>query len=100
MGEGNFRYVQTSYCPPYDWSCIRSPKGRRPCARTTTFKIPTKPVVAKQPIQLGLGWPRGGLPRNNKTQFNSRALKEVTPMLGAIGVLINGVAINAVGGKL
>lgn len=93
--DDNFLYVQTSYCPPYDWSCLKSPKGRRPCARAQTFKIPKNPSVAKSPIALGLGWPRGG-PKDPLTKLR---LDEVTPMLGAIGVLVNGVSLNGVASK-
>lgn len=88
-----FRYVQTSYCPPYDWSCVSNQHGRRPCARQQTFKIPLNPRPTADPILLGLGWQAG-------KALDYVALNDGRPMLGPIGVLVNGVALNGVATKL
>lgn len=51
-------------------------------------------------MQLGLGWPKGGLARKDSASFNKEDLNTVKPMLGAIGVLVNGVSLNGVASKL
>eukprot|EP00933_Yihiella_yeosuensis_P034961 TRINITY_DN28458_c0_g1_i1.p1 TRINITY_DN28458_c0_g1~~TRINITY_DN28458_c0_g1_i1.p1 ORF type:complete len:340 (-),score=64.90 TRINITY_DN28458_c0_g1_i1:63-1082(-) len=106
--DGLFRYIQTSYCPPYDWSCLANPKGRRPCTRWKTFKIPVYPGPASgEKVSLGLGLKRGqekaassstGVPNPNLP--GSPVKGTAPPMLGAIGVLVNGVVLNAVATKL
>jgi len=112
--DGAFRYVETSYCPPYDWSCLSNQKARRPCARKQTFKIPLEPTPpAAEGIPLGLGWPRaspapaGAASADVPTSAEAlNALPsavlggDVRPMLGAIAVLLNGVALNGVATKL
>merc|ERR1712100_673335 len=71
----------------------------RPCMRTVTFKIPLRPTVAPNPIPLGLGWPRKGPFRPGRQPPRVREFGTVQPMLGAIGVLVNGVALNGVASK-
>eukprot|EP00930_Biecheleria_cincta_P072368 TRINITY_DN59775_c0_g1_i1.p1 TRINITY_DN59775_c0_g1~~TRINITY_DN59775_c0_g1_i1.p1 ORF type:complete len:357 (+),score=54.63 TRINITY_DN59775_c0_g1_i1:74-1072(+) len=105
--DGVFRYVTTSYCPPYDWSCVKSPQGRRPCARRTTFKIPLYPSVAEEKIPVGLGGQKINVNVLSSPSemppldvLPSVPFSAGTPMLGAIGVLLNGVALNGMATKL
>ncbi|CAE8621144.1 unnamed protein product [Polarella glacialis] len=99
--DDSFRYIKTSYCPPYDWSCLSNQKGRRPCARRQTFKIPLRPTIARSAVPLGLGWPAGkSSQEKDLTKLPSVAMNQGQPMLGAIGVLVNGVALNGVATKL
>eukprot|EP00931_Biecheleriopsis_adriatica_P003823 TRINITY_DN105584_c0_g1_i1.p1 TRINITY_DN105584_c0_g1~~TRINITY_DN105584_c0_g1_i1.p1 ORF type:complete len:326 (-),score=50.20 TRINITY_DN105584_c0_g1_i1:31-1008(-) len=103
--DGIFRYVETSYCPPYDWSCLQNPKGRRPCARRKTFRMTMYPgVAAGQKISLGLGRPRErsfSKPQGPAADLPGPHVRDVgSPMLGAVGVLLNGVVLNSVATRL
>jgi len=100
--DGVYRHIETSYCPPYDWSCVQNAKGRRPCARRASFKVPLYPSVAEDKVHLGLGWPPANPTKTGDlgNDLPSIPLAEGSPMLGAIAVLVNGVALNGLATKL
>lgn len=85
--NGTFRYVKTSACPPY-----KNPSWTNPsvaCVFERTYKIPTTPKQAKVPIPVG---------EKQEVYEGITYLKEdPQPILGALGILLNGVNIFGVG---
>ena len=87
--DSTYRYVTTTECPPY-----KNPQWTNPsyaCTRHTTYKIPMHPklptVASSIPVGEWLGYYDGIL-----------YLKEdPPPILGALGILTNGVNLFGVG---
>ena len=85
--NSTYHYVQTTGCPPYENPGWTNPM--QACVSDTTYEIPINPKVANVPIPVG----------EILTVYNGITyLKEdPAPILGALGVLINGVRIFGVG---
>lgn len=85
--DDQYRYVSTSMCPPYD-----NPRWTNPaeaCIFSKTYKLPLTPKFARKPIPVGEGYAR---------YEGILYLKEdPKPILGAMGVLWNGVNVFGVG---
>ena len=87
--DANFRYVTTSQCPPYanpNWS-----NPAHALERAVTYKIPLVPTYATSGSTIPVG-------EALRRYSNILYLKEdPAPVLGALGVLVNGVNIFGVG---
>lgn len=86
--DSTYRYVKTTGCPPYD-----NPHWTNPATACTRrqqlYTFPLKPTDATEPIPVGVPYER---------YKGILYLKEdPSPMLGALGVLTNGVMIFGVG---
>ena len=81
-----FRTVQTTGCPPYGdgWT-----NPNEACVKNITYQIPLNPVYARRPIPTG----------TIHSVFNdiTYLVEDPQPILGALGVLVNGVNIFGVG---
>ena len=85
--DNQFTYITTTCCPPYDNPGWTNPS--QACQFPVTYRIPLQPKVAKIPLPLG---------EKLSVYENITYLKEdPKPILGVIGVLMNGVNIFGVG---
>ena len=86
--DSTYRYIKTSACPPYN-----NPNWTNPgfaCIDEVSYKVPLQPKLAKKPIPMAEAI--------SPLYKGMRYLKESpTPILGALGVLINGVNVFGVG---
>ena len=85
--DGIYRYVETTGCPPYENPLWTNPAHA--CVFETIYSIPLSPKIAKTPIPV----------REKQEVFEGITyLKEdPQPILGALGILKNGVCIFGVG---
>ena len=85
--DNNYIYVSTEACPAYT-----NPRWSNPndaCKQGRNFTIPRNPAFSKIPIPTG---------ERIGEAFGIHYLKEnPQPILGAIGVLVNGVVVYGVG---
>lgn len=85
--DSTHRIVATSTCPPYDNPNWQNPASA--CHLDATYRIPLIPKFAVQPIPVGTA-----LARFDNILYLT---DDPRPLLGALGVLRNGVNIFGVG---
>ena len=86
--DENFRYITTTQCPPYDNPMWQNPSSA--CRKEVTYKIPLHPTRPTTTDSIPVGEP---LESYNGILY----LKEdPQPILGRLGVLLNGVNIYGV----
>ena len=85
--DSTFRYIKTSKCPPYENKNWTNPNDA--CLTETTYKVPLVPKVATKPIPAGEALER--------YQGILYLKPDPSPILGAMGVLLNGVPVFGVG---
>lgn len=85
--DDDYLYVSTSACPPFD-----NPNWRNPgiaCDQGAQYSIAKRPVYSRVPIPTG--------ERIGQYQGIHYLREDPQPILGAIGVLVNGVVVFGVG---
>ena len=87
--DENYRYVMTTQCPPYENPHWNNPNSA--CMTEVTYRIPLRPTRPTTADSIPVG---EALRRHDDILY----LKDSpAPILGALGVLINGVNIYGVG---
>lgn len=85
--DNTYRYVTTFQCPPYSNPGWTNPNSA--CAVQVTYKLPLNPKFAKIPIPVAQ---TAGMYNSIRYLSNNP-----TPILGALGVMVNGVNLFGVG---
>ena len=77
------RYVTSTGCPPYPNPNWMNPNSA--CTKNTTYTIPLRPRFSAEPVPVGVE-----LSRFDNILY---LMDDPAPILGAIGVLVNGVVV-------
>ncbi|XP_065901993.1 uncharacterized protein [Dysidea avara] len=87
--DANYRYITTTQCPPYDNPQWSNPNSA--CRTEVTYRIPLSPTRPTMADSIPVG---EALQRHDDILYLKN---DPRPVLGVLGVLLNGVNIYGVG---